>query len=142
MRQKTLFVQTYREAPSEAEVISHQLMLRAGYIRQLAAGIYAYLPLGLRVLRKVEQIIRQEMERAGAQELLMPAMQPIELWKQSGRYSLYGSELIRMHDRHDREFALGPTHEEVVTALVRSEINSHRRMKDGQDMVCSGAENF
>jgi prolyl-tRNA synthetase len=128
MRQKTLFVQTYREAPSEAEVISHQLMLRAGYIRQLAAGIYAYLPLGLRVLRKLEQIIRKEMDRAGAQELLMPAMQPIELWKQSGRDSLYGPELIRLHDRHDREFALGPTHEEVVTTLVRSEINSHRKL--------------
>ncbi|TFE31575.1 proline--tRNA ligase [Cohnella luojiensis] len=128
MRQSTLFALTFREAPSDAEAISHQLLLKAGYIRQLAAGVYAYLPLGWRVLRKLEQIIREEMDQAGAQELLMPAMQPIELWKESGRYSVYGPELIRLQDRHEREFALGPTHEEVVTTLVRNEINSYRKL--------------
>lgn len=128
MRQQTLFAQTYRDVPSEAEVISHQLLLRAGFIRQIAAGIYTYLPLGLRVLRKIEKIIRQEMDEAGAQELLMPTMQPVQLWKESGRYSLYGPELIRLQDRHEREFALGPTHEEVVTSLVRNEINSYRKL--------------
>jgi len=128
MRQSTMFLPTLRETPSESEAISHQLMLRAGFIRQLAAGIYTYLPLGRRVLRKAEQIVRDEMDRAGAQELLMPAMQPAELWRESGRYSVYGPELIRMHDRHDREFALGPTHEEVVTTLVRNDINSYRKL--------------
>ncbi|MDQ0087739.1 prolyl-tRNA synthetase [Paenibacillus anaericanus] len=128
MRQSTLFHNTLRESPSDAEVVSHQLMLRAGFIRQLAAGIYTYMPLGRRVLRKAEQIVREEMDRAGAQELLMPAMQPAELWKESGRYSQYGPELIRLRDRHDREFALGPTHEEVITSLVTNEINSYRRL--------------
>lgn len=128
MRQSTLLLNTLRESPSEAEVISHQLMLRGGFIRQLAAGIYHYLPLGRRVLRKVEQIVREEMDQSGAQEILMPAMQPTELWRESGRYSVYGPELIRLRDRHEREFALGPTHEEVVTALVRNEISSYRRL--------------
>lgn len=128
MRQSRLFAPTLREIPAEAEVVSHQLMLRAGFIRQLAAGIYAYLPLGWRVLRKVERIIREEMDRTGAQELLMPAMQPTELWKESGRYEAYGPELMRLLDRHDREFALGPTHEEVITALVRNEISSYRKL--------------
>ncbi|MNO28421.1 Proline--tRNA ligase [compost metagenome] len=128
MQQSKLLLNTLREAPSEAEVISHQLMLRGGFIRQLAAGIYSYLPLGRRVLRKVEQIIREEMDQANAQEILMPAMQPTELWKESGRYSVYGPELIRLHDRNEREFALGPTHEEVVTALVRNEISSYRKL--------------
>ncbi|MBP1995077.1 proline--tRNA ligase [Paenibacillus eucommiae] len=128
MRQNTLLSTTLREAPADAEVISHQWMLRAGFIRQLAAGIYTYLPLGWRVLRKVEQIVREEMDRAGAQEMLMPAMQPTELWKESGRYAVYGPELIRLHDRHEREFALGPTHEEVITKLVSGEISSYRRL--------------
>ncbi|SEB82688.1 proline--tRNA ligase [Paenibacillus sp. GP183] len=128
MRQSTLLLTTLRESPSEAEAISHQLMLRAGYIRKLAAGIYTYLPLGRRVLRKVEQIVREEMDRADAQEVLMPAMQPAELWNESGRYSVYGPELIRLRDRNEREFALGPTHEEVVTALVRNEVNSYRKL--------------
>jgi len=128
MRQSNLFAPTLREVPAEAEVISHQLMLRAGYIRQLAAGVYTYLPLGVRVLRKVEQIVREEMDRAGAQEILMPSLQPAELWKESGRYEEYGAELIRLHDRHDREFALGPTHEEVITSLVRNEISTYRRL--------------
>ncbi|MFD0678902.1 MULTISPECIES: proline--tRNA ligase [unclassified Paenibacillus] len=128
MRQQTLLLPTLREAPAEAEAMSHQLMIRGGYIRQVAAGIYSYLPLGLRVLKKLERIVRHEMDRAGGQELLMPAMQPAELWQQSGRYSEYGPELIRFKDRHDREFALGPTHEEVVTTLVANEINSYRKL--------------
>lgn len=128
MRQSTMFIPTLREAPSEAEAISHQLLLRAGFIRQLAAGIYTYLPLGWRVLRKVEQIVREEMDRAGAQEFLMPAMQPVELWDESGRNEVYGPELIRLRDRHDRAFALGPTHEEVVTALIRDEIRTYRKL--------------
>ncbi|MGM0879487.1 MAG: proline--tRNA ligase [Bacillota bacterium] len=128
MRQSQLLMPTLREVPSEAEAASHQLMLRAGLIRQLAAGIYTYLPLGRRVLRKLEQIVREEMDRAGAQEILMPAMQPAELWQQSGRYGEYGPELIRLHDRHEREFALGPTHEEVITALVRDEVSSYRQL--------------
>lgn len=128
MRQSKLLLTTLRESPGEAEAVSHQLLIRAGFIRQLASGIYTYLPMGRRVLRKIEQIVRDEMDGAGAQEMLMPAMQPAELWKESGRYSLYGPELIRIQDRHDREFALGPTHEEVITTLMRSEINSYRRL--------------
>ncbi|WP_027086189.1 proline--tRNA ligase [Cohnella panacarvi] len=128
MRQNTLLAPTLREAPADSEAISHQLLLRAGFIRQLAAGIYTYLPLGWRVLRKLESIVRQEMDAAGAQELLMPAMQPAELWQESGRYDVYGPELIRLSDRHDRAFALGPTHEEVITALVRDEIQSYRKL--------------
>lgn len=128
MRQSQLFASTLREMPAEAEVASHRLLLRAGYIRQLAAGIYTYMPLGWRVLRNVEAIIREELERANAQELLMPALQPTELWKESGRYEAYGPELIRLSDRHQREFALGPTHEEVITTLVKHEIGSYRRL--------------
>lgn len=128
MRQTTLMSSTLREVPADAEVASHQLLLRAGYIRQIAAGIYTYMPLGWRVLRKLEQIIREEMERAGAQELLMPALQPVELWKSSGRYQAYGPELVKLTDRHDREFALGPTHEEVITSIVDQEINSYKRL--------------
>ncbi|WP_141505887.1 proline--tRNA ligase [Paenibacillus luteus] len=128
MRQSQLLMPTLREAPSEAEAASHRLMLRAGLIRQLAAGIYTYLPLGRRVLRKLEQIVREEMDLAGAQEVLMPALQPAELWQQSGRYDVYGPELVRLRDRHDREFTLGPTHEEVITALVRGEVSSYRQL--------------
>ncbi|WP_127493534.1 proline--tRNA ligase [Paenibacillus glycanilyticus] len=128
MRQSQLLMPTLREAPSEAEAISHRLMLRAGLIRQLAAGIYTYLPTGRRVLRKLEKIIREEMDNAGCQEVFMPAMQPADLWRQSGRYEKYGPELVRLKDRHDREFALGPTHEEVITDLVRGEINSYRQL--------------
>jgi prolyl-tRNA synthetase len=128
MRQNQLMLTTLRESPGDAEAISHQLMLRAGFIRQVAAGIYTYMPLGRRVLRKVEEIVREEMDRAGAQELLMPALQPAELWKESGRYGVYGPELMRLQDRHEREFALGPTHEEVITTLVRNEISSYRRL--------------
>ncbi|WP_281886273.1 proline--tRNA ligase [Paenibacillus sp. YYML68] len=128
MRQSQLFANTLREAPAEAEVTSHRLLLRAGFIRQLAAGIYIFMPLGLRVLQNVERILRDELERAGANELLMPALQPTELWKESGRYDVYGPELIRLTDRHHREFALGPTHEEVVTMLMKNEINSYRQL--------------
>ncbi|WP_110932905.1 proline--tRNA ligase [Paenibacillus bouchesdurhonensis] len=128
MRQSKLLSTTLRELPGDAEAVSHQLLIRAGFIRQLASGIYTYLPLGKRVLRKIEQIVRDEMDGADAQELLMPAMQPAELWKESGRYSLYGPELIRIQDRHEREFALGPTHEEVITTLMRSEIKSYRKL--------------
>ncbi|MGM1050251.1 MAG: proline--tRNA ligase [Bacillota bacterium] len=128
MRQSQLFMSTLREVPAEAEALSHQQLLRGGYIRQTASGIYTYLPLGWRVLRKIEGIIRQEMDASGAQELHMPAVQPAELWKESGRYEVYGPELIRLHDRHEREFVLGPTHEEVITSLVRQEISSYRRL--------------
>jgi prolyl-tRNA synthetase, family II len=128
MRQSQLFMPTLREAPSEADAVSHQLMLRAGLIRQLAAGIYTYLPTGRKVLRKLEAIIREEMDKAGGQEVFMPAMQPADLWRQSGRYDKYGPELVRLKDRHDREFALGPTHEEVITDLVRAEVSSYRQL--------------
>jgi prolyl-tRNA synthetase len=128
MRYSQYFIPTVKETPSDAEVISHKLMLRAGMIRKLAAGIYNYLPLGLRSIRKVEQIVREEMNRAGAIELLMPAVQPAELWKESGRWEFYGKELLRFHDRKDAEFCMGPTHEEVITDLVRKEIRSYRQM--------------
>jgi prolyl-tRNA synthetase len=128
VRFSKLFAPTLKETPSDAEVVSHQLMLRAGMIRKVAAGIYTYLPFGLRVLRKVEQIIRQEMNRAGAQEVLMPAVQPAELWQESGRWAHYGPELQRLKDRHGREFCLGPTHEEVITALVRGDVRSYREL--------------
>jgi len=128
LRQSTMLLNTLRESPAEAEVVSHELLLRGGFIRQLAAGIYTYLPLGRRVLRKLEQIIREEMELTGAQEILMPALQPADLWKESGRHSVYGPELMRLSDRNEREFVLGPTHEEVITTLVRDEINSYRKL--------------
>jgi len=119
---------TTKETPSDAEVVSHRLMLRAGLIRKVASGIYNYLPAGLRVLRKVEGIIREEMDRAGAQEVLMPSVIPAELWKESGRWDAYGKELLRFRDRADREFCLGPTHEEVITDLVRREVRSYRQL--------------
>ena len=119
---------TTKETPSDAEVVSHRLMLRAGLIRKVASGIYTYLPAGLRVLRKVERILREEMDRAGAQEVLMPAVVPSELWRESGRWDAYGKELLRFRDRADREFCLGPTHEEVITDLVRREVRSWRQL--------------
>jgi len=128
MRYSNYFIPTHKEVPSEAEVISHQLMLRAGLIRKLTAGIYTYLPAGLRAIRKVENIIREEMNRAGAIEVLMPAVQPAELWQESGRWEYYGHELLRFKDRHNRDACLGPTHEEVITDLVRREIHSYRQM--------------
>jgi len=128
MRYTEYFIPTLKETPADAEVISHQLMLRAGMIRKLAAGIYNYLPLGLRSIRKVEQIVREEMNRAGAIELLMPMMTPAELWQESGRWEKYGPELRRLKDRKDADFCLGPTHEEVVTDIVRREVRSYRQL--------------
>ncbi len=128
MRTSQLLLATLKETPSDAEIISHQLMLRAGMIRRLAAGLYTWLPLGLRVLRKVEGIIREEMDRAGAQEILMPMVQPAELWQESGRWEHYGPELLRLHDRHQRMFCAGPTHEEVITDLIRRELRSYKQL--------------
>jgi len=128
MRWSQYPINTVKETPSEAEVISHQLMLRAGLIRRLAAGIYTWTPFGLRALRKVEQIIREEMDRAGALEVLMPAVQPAELWQESGRWEQYGPELLRLKDRHQRDFVIGPTHEEVITDLARRELKSYRQL--------------
>lgn len=123
-----LLAPTLRGVPAEAEIISHQLMLRAGLIRQVASGIYTYLPLGFRALKKVENIIREEMDRAGGQELLLPIIQPAEIWQESGRWDVYGPEMFRLQDRHGRNFCLGPTHEELITVLVRQEVNSYRQL--------------
>ncbi len=128
MRTSRFLLATVKETPADAEVVSHRLMLRAGMIRKLASGLYTWLPLGLRVLRKVETIVREEMDRAGAQELLMPMVQPAELWQASGRWEQYGPELLRLHDRHGREFCLGPTHEEVITDLARRELRSYKQL--------------
>jgi len=128
MRFSQLLIPTLRESPADAEVISHQLMTRAGMIRKVAAGIYTYLPLGLRVIKKVERIIREEMNAAGAQELLLPIVMPKELWEESGRWQIYGKELLRFKDRNERDFCLGPTHEEAITDLVRNEIRSYRQL--------------
>ena len=128
MRTSAFPLQTVKETPADAEVVSHRLMLRAGMIRKLAAGLYTWQPLGLRVLRKVERIVRQEMERAGALELLMPAVQPAELWQESGRWEQYGPELLRLKDRHQRDFCFGPTHEEIITDLVRNELRSYKQL--------------
>lgn len=128
MRTSQLLLATLKETPADAEVISHQLMLRAGLIRRVASGIYTWLPLGLRVLRKVEAIIREEMDAAGAQEVMMPVLQPAELWQESGRWEQYGPELMRLKDRHDRDFCLGPTHEEIITLIAKNEIRSYREL--------------
>ncbi|TCI23174.1 proline--tRNA ligase [Exiguobacterium sp. SL-9] len=128
MKQSRLFMPTLREVPADAEAISHQLLVRGGFMRQNAAGIYSYLPLGHRVLHNIQTIIREEMNRAGAQELLMPAIQPAELWEETGRWGIYGPELMRLTDRHDRRFALGATHEELITSIVRDELNSYKKL--------------
>jgi prolyl-tRNA synthetase len=128
MRTSQFFFSTLKEAPADAEVISQKMMLRAGYIKRAAAGIYTWMPLGLRVLRKVENIVREEMNNAGALELLMPAVQPAELWQESGRWEQYGPELLRFKDRHQREFVIGPTHEEVITDVVRRDVKSYRQL--------------
>ncbi|MFY0676949.1 MAG: proline--tRNA ligase [Neptuniibacter sp.] len=128
MRTSQFLISTVKETPSDAEVISHQLMLRAGLIRKVASGLYNWLPLGLRTLRKVERIVREEMDNSGAMEVLMPAIQPAELWQESGRWELYGPELLRVNDRHNREFCVGPTHEEVITDLIRREIKSYKQL--------------
>lgn len=128
MRVSQFFISTLKESPADAEVISHQLMLRAGMIRRLAAGLYTWMPIGLRTLRKVENIIREEMNNAGAIEVLMPSVQPSELWQESERWDQYGPELLRLNDRHDREFCYGPTHEEVITDFVRKEVRSYKQL--------------
>lgn len=128
MRLSRFLLPTLKETPADAEVVSHQLMLRAGMIRRLSAGLYTWLPLGLRVLRKVEAVVREEMNRTGAQEVLMPAVQPAELWEESGRWEQYGPELLRIRDRHDRSFCFGPTHEEIITDLIRGEVRSYRQL--------------
>ena len=128
MRSSQLFITTLKEAPNEAELVSHKLMLRAGLIRRLGSGLYTWMPLGLRVLRKVEGIVREEMDRTGANELLMPAVQPAELWQETGRWALFGPQMLKIKDRHVREFCFGPTHEEVITDLVRREVKSYRQL--------------
>ncbi len=128
MRMSQILIPTVKETPADAEIISHRLMLRAGLVRQLASGLYTWLPLGVRALRKFENIVREEMDRAGGQEVLMPAVQPAEIWRESGRWDKYGPELLRLKDRHDRDFCVGPTHEEVVTDLARREIRSYRQL--------------
>ena len=128
MRTSQFLLSTLKETPSDAVVISHQLMLRAGMIRKLASGLYTWMPMGLRALRKAEAIVRDEMNKAGALEVLMPAVQPAELWQESGRWEQYGPELLRLKDRHDREFCVGPTHEEVITDLARNELNSYKQL--------------
>ncbi len=128
MKTSSFHLSTLKETPADAEIISHQLMLRAGLIRRLASGLYTWLPLGLRVLRRVEAIVREEMDKSGALELLMPAVQPAELWQESGRWEQYGPELLRLHDRHKREFCVGPTHEEVITDIFRKEIKSYKQL--------------
>src|SRR5277367_4976121 len=128
MRLSLYPINTTKETPAEAELISHQLMLRAGLIRRLAAGIYSWLPMGLRTLRKVEAIVREEMNRAGALEVLLPAIQPAELWQESKRWEQYGPELLRLKDRHQRDFVFGPTHEEVITDIARRELKSYLQL--------------
>ena len=128
MRLSRGFIPTLKETPNEAQIASHRLMLRAGLVRQTSAGIYAWLPLGLRVLRNIERIVREEQDRAGAQEILMPTIQPAELWRESGRYEDYGKEMLRIRDRHDRDMLYGPTNEEMVTDLFRQAIKSYREL--------------
>ncbi|MEK9888223.1 MAG: aminoacyl--tRNA ligase-related protein, partial [Gammaproteobacteria bacterium] len=128
MRASNLLISTFKEAPKDAQIISHQLMFRAGLVSKLASGLYTYLPLGFKVLNKVIHIIREEMNRSGAQEVLMPVAQPAELWQESGRWEQYGPELLRFRDRHDRDFCLGPTHEEVITNLAANFIKSYKQL--------------
>ena len=128
MKMSNMLISTLREVPAEAEIDSHKLMLRAGMIRKMAAGVYNYMPLGLKVLKKVEDIVREEMNAAGAQEFLASAMIPAELWQESGRWDAYGAEMFRVKDRNDRDFCLGPTHEEVFTDIARNEIKSYKQL--------------
>ncbi|WP_286865012.1 proline--tRNA ligase, partial [Herbaspirillum sp. UBA812] len=128
MRASRFFISTLKEAPSDAEIVSHKLMMRAGMIKRLGAGIYTYMPMGLRVIRKVEAIVREEMNRAGAVELLMPVVQPAELWQETGRWNKMGAELMRVKDRHGRDFAIQPTSEEVVTDVARTELRSYKQL--------------
>src|SRR5262245_19632078 len=128
MHVSRLFLATLREAPAEAELVSHRLMLRAGLIRRLASGLYSWMPVGLRIVRRIEAVIRREMDAAGGIEVSMPVVQPAELWQESGRWEQYGPELLRLKDRHQRDFCLGPTHEEVISDIVRREIKSYRQL--------------
>src|SRR5690606_20123378 len=128
MRMSNMYMPTLREVPTEAEIPSHQLLLRAGMIRKLVSGVYSYLPLGYRVIRKIEDIVREEMDNIGCQELLMSAIQPRELWEESGRWSDFGPEMFRLKDRHEREFCVGPTHEEYFTDLIKHEVNSYKQL--------------
>ncbi|MBT42674.1 MAG: proline--tRNA ligase, partial [Idiomarina sp.] len=128
MRSSQYLLSTLKETPSDAEIISHQLMLRAGMIRKVASGLYTWTPSGLRVLRKVEKVVREEMEAVNALEILMPMVQPADLWQESGRWEDYGPELLRLKDRHQRDFLLGPTHEEIISELVRKEISSYKQL--------------
>ena len=128
MRARSFFISTLKEAPADADIISQQLMIRAGMIKKLAAGVYTYMPMGLRIIRKIENIIREEMNRAGAIELVMPMVQPAELWQETGRWEKYGAELLRFKDRHERDFVIQPTSEEVVTDVARQEIKSWRQL--------------
>src|SRR5512141_434005 len=128
MRVSKFFISTLKEAPAEAELPSHRLMLRAGYIRKLSSGLYTWMPLGLRVLRKVEAVVREEMNRSGGIELLMPAVQPAELWQETGRWEVFGPQMLKIKDRHDNQFCFGPTHEEVITDIARREVKSYRQL--------------
>ena len=128
MRASQFHIRTTKETPNDAEIVSHQLMLRAGFIRRLGSGLYTLMPLGLRVVRKIEAIVREEMNNAGAVELLMPSIQPSDLWEESGRWEKFGPELLRINDRHGRDYCLGPTHEEVITDIARREIKSYRQL--------------
>jgi len=128
MRASQFFIATQKEAPQEAELVSHRLMLRAGYIKRLGSGLYTWMPLGLRVLRKVENVVRDEMNKAGALELLMPAVQPKELWEETGRWEIFGPQMLKIQDRHERDFCFGPTHEEVITDVARREIRSYKQL--------------
>ena len=128
MRVSQFFISTLKEAPSEAELPSHKLMLRAGYIKKLAGGLYTWMPLGLRVLRKVEKAVREEMDKSGGIELLMPAVQPAELWQETGRWAVFGPQMLKIRDRHGNDFCFGPTHEEVITDIARRDIRSYRQL--------------
>ena len=128
MKARQFFISTLKEAPADADIVSQQLMIRAGMIKKLAAGVYTYMPMGLRVIRKIENIVREEMVRSGAVELLMPIVQPAELWVESGRWEKYGPELLRFKDRHQRDFVIQPTSEEVITDIARQEITSWRQL--------------
>ena len=130
MKASQFFISTLKEAPTEAALASHKLMIRAGLIKANASGLYTWMPMGLRVLRKVEHIVREEMNRAGSVELLMPVVQPAELWQESGRWEFYGKELLRLKDRHERDFCMGPTCEEVITDIVRKEITSYKQQRE------------
>jgi len=128
MKASNFYISTLKEAPAEAELMSHQLMIRAGLVKRLGSGLYSWMPMGLRVLKKIETIIREEMNNAGAIELLMPAIQPSDLWKETGRWDVFGPQMLKINDRHDRSFCFGPTHEEVITDIVRNEINSYKQL--------------